>query len=98
MKKTLSRSVNSDSDEAILSCGVEHEDEDVKNLVLSWFHNQDPTPFLLWRLRDSAPDIFGRRFHVRNTKFVVKKTTRGLTLTKLFIADSNVMMSGKHRL
>ena len=89
-----SRSINHDIEDATLSCGIRHEGYQRSNLVLSWFFNEDPTPFLLWRIQDDYPDIFGRIFNLADTQFLISKKGLLSTDTKLIIKNPSVLLSG----
>ena len=91
---SIFRSVNLDIEAGILKCGVNHQQES-KSLVLSWFYNQDPTPFLMWRFGDNHPDILGRMFPARDLQFKVK-TMDTWTETTVDILAPDVSMSGTY--
>ena len=90
----ITSSLNFDVEDAILSCGIQHQDYQRSNLVLSWFFNEDPTPFLLWRIQDDYPDIFGRTFNLADTQFVISRKELLSTDSKLVIKNPSVLLSG----
>ena len=89
------RSINVDAEVVGLQCDIHHPPGlERLNLVLSWFHNQDPTPFLIWRLRDPFPETFGRLIQLQDVHLRVEKRSSERTDTHLFLLNTNLMMSG----
>ena len=89
------RSLNVDAEVIGLKCDIHHPPGVERlNLVLSWFHNQNPTPFLIWRLRDPFPETFGRLIQLQDVHLRVEKRSSERTNTHLFLLNTNLMMSG----
>ena len=68
MTRGVTRDVSYQADHVRLSCGVRLAMEEEKEAVISWYYNQQPVPFLLWRLgTEDKPRVLGRRFQSRLT-------------------------------
>ena len=66
--RDVTRDVSYQADHVKLSCGVRLAMEEEKEAVISWYYNQQPVPFLLWRLgTEDKPRVLGRRFQSRLT-------------------------------
>ena len=88
------RSINIDAEVVGLKCDIGHPPGlESLSLVLSWFHNQDPTPFLIWRLQDPHPETFGRLVQLQDVHLTVVRSSKR-TNTHLHMLNTNLMFSG----